>query len=108
MRRPAMILACLTVILTACAHHELHQDNQTIILTLRAPLTRDVQFASSLDGFQLHPARLIDGTTWEVRVPGGSAFSYFYLVDGEVYVPECRFSEADDFGSRNCVYVPGM
>jgi hypothetical protein len=43
-----------------------------------------------------------------VSVPAGLQFSYFYLVDGEVYVPECAFSESDGFGSRNCVFVPGM
>jgi hypothetical protein len=35
-------------------------------------------------------------------------FSYFYLVDGEVFLPECTLTESDDFGSRNCVYAPGM
>ncbi len=108
MKRLTMIFTGLLVFLAGCAHHELHREGETVILTLRAPQARDVQFASSLDSFELHPARLIDGSAWEVRLPAGSAFSYFYLVDGEVYVPECRFSEADGFGSRNCVYVPGM
>jgi len=108
MRRLAVVSACLAMILAGCAHHELHQDGPTVVLTLRAPQARDVQFASSLDGFRLHPAMPLGGSTWEVRVPDGSPFTYFYLVDGEVYVPECRFTESDDFGSRNCVYVPGM
>ena len=108
MRMLVVVSAFLTMILAGCAHHEIHRDGQTVILTLRAPQARDVQFASSLDGFLLHPARPLGGSTWEVRVPDGSPFRYFYLVDKEVYVPECRFSEADDFGSRDCIYIPCM
>lgn len=108
MKRLAAISAFVVMCLAGCAHHEIHEEGHTVILTLRVPQARDVQFASSLDGYRLHQARPLGGSTWEVRVPGGSPFRYFYLVDGEVYVPECRFTETDDFGSRNCVHVPGM
>ena len=32
----------------------------------------------------------------------------FYIVDGAVYLPQCRLKEQDDFGSANCLYIPGM
>jgi hypothetical protein len=101
-------VAILAVLLAGCAHHGLRVNGDTVTLTLRAPHARTVQLASSLDGFEPHPAVLVGGSVWEVSVPAGLQFSYFYLVDGEVYVPECAFSESDGFGSRNCVFVPGM
>jgi hypothetical protein len=46
---------------------------------------------------------------WTVSVPVREEISYFYIVDGAVTLPEkCRYTEQDDFGSRNCLYVLGM
>ena len=67
-----------------------------------------VYFSYSLDGYELHEADKIDDDTWEVRVPCSEEFKYFYIVDGDVYVPACRITEKDDFGSENCIFVPGM
>ena len=85
-------------------HHERKSDRVTFYL--KAPGARGVVFASSLDAFSPHLASRVDGSRWVVSVAGGSEFRYFYIVDGAVYVPECRFYEKDDFGSRNCVYMP--
>jgi hypothetical protein len=65
-----------------------------------------VAFASSLDAFNPHLASRVDGWRWVISVAADTEFRYFYIVDGAVYVPECRFYENDDFGSRNCVYMP--
>ncbi len=108
MRLLTGVIVGLLIILAGCAHHDLRTDGDIVILTLEIPSARSIQFASSLDGFELHQAKLIGGSLWEMSLPAGSTFSYFYIVDGEVYVPECRFSESDGFGSRNCIYMPGM
>jgi hypothetical protein len=75
---------------------------------LRAPGARGVAFASSLDDYQIHRAEQVNGSRWMVTVAANSEFRYFYIVDGRVYLPECALYEKDDFGSRNCIYVPGM
>jgi hypothetical protein len=64
-------------------------------------------FASSSDAYAAHAATRVGETTWEITVPGRTEFNYFYIVDGIVYLPECRFHENDDFGSKNCIYKPG-
>jgi hypothetical protein len=33
-------------------------------------------------------------------------FSYFYVVDGTLYLPSCNYMEYDDFGNKNCIYQP--
>lgn len=63
-------------------------------------------FASSLDAYSPRLANKIGGYRWAVTVAANSEFRYFYIVDGAVYVPECKYYEKDDFGSRNCIYVP--
>jgi hypothetical protein len=108
MKRLFILLWAFLVLAQGCAHHNLKVEGYTIILTLFAPRSENVQFASSLDGFELHPARKVNVSTWEVQLPAGSEFSYFYLVDGNVFIPQCAYTELDDFGSRNCMYVPGM
>jgi hypothetical protein len=43
-----------------------------------------------------------------VSAPAGEGFSYFYLVDGRVLVPECAYREDDGFGQGSCIYLPDM
>ena len=100
-------LAVAAFYLAGCAathYHERHSDRVTFYL--KVPEARGVAFASSLDAYSPHLASKVDGSRWVVSVAAGSEFRYFYIVDGSVHVPECKFYEKDDFGSRNCVYVP--
>lgn len=93
--------------LSACAAHSSRQAGQeTITLSLHSPLARNVQFLSSLDGYQGHETRRTLLGYWEINIPAGKNFRYFYEVDGSPYVPDCRFREFDDFGTQICIYVP--
>ena len=102
-----MISAALFMMGCAAAHYH-EREPGGVTLYLRAPGAEQVEFVSSLDAFNPHRASKLDGSRWAVTVAARSEFRYFYIVDGSVYLPECEFYEKDDFGSRNCVYVPGM
>jgi len=106
--RHALIAALLCFGLAGCAHHYYRINDTRVDLYLRAPDARFVSFACSLDSFTLRPAEKIDGRTWKISVPAGKEFSYFYIVDGRIMVPDCVYCEKDDFGSENCIYVPEM
>jgi len=101
----------LTVIafcLSGCAtNHYLERQSERVTLYLRAPGAEKVEFLSSLDAYNPHRASRLKGSRWAVTVATNAEFRYFYRVDGAVYLPECELYEKDDFGSRNCVYVPG-
>ncbi len=101
-------LTLIALCLAGCAastHYHVRQSDR-VTFYLQAPGARGVVFASSLDAFNPHLASKVDGSRWVVSVAADSEFRYFYLVDGVVYVPECRYYEYDDFGSRNCLYLP--
>jgi hypothetical protein len=66
-----------------------------------------VTFACSLDDFKPHDARKVDGR-WVVSVPGREPFRYFYVLDGEPFLPPCDLKENDDFGSKNCIFNPHL
>ncbi len=90
-----------------CAEpHTIIRSDSDARLFLDMPGARSVEFASSLDAFRIHKAEKIGQTRWGITVPVGSEFRYFYVVDGSVYLPECRFQEQDDFGTKNCIYIP--
>ncbi len=108
MKRTFIAMAFLGMIMTGCAHHYQRVENGDVKLFLCAPKAREVLFASSLDGYRPHPAQRIGESAWMIRVPADKEFSYFYLVDGHVLVPECTYRERDDFGSANCIFLPGM
>jgi len=100
-------LAFAAFYLTGCAATHYHQrQSDRVTFYLKAPEARGVAFASSLDAFTPRLASKIGASRWAVTVAAKSEFRYFYIVDGAVYVPECKFYEKDDFGSRNCIYVP--
>ena len=102
-------IVSLLFVLAGCGTGHYHiVEEENVRIYLNNPDADLVYFASSLDGYELHEAIRIDDDTWEVQVPSDSEFKYFYVVDGVFYVPACRMTEKDDFGSENCIYVPEM
>ena len=91
-----------------CATHHYKVDADRVNLYLRMPEAKTVYFAASLDKFRPYPARKLGAGVWEVAVPSTREFTYFYQVDGNFYLPECRLKQTDDFGAENCVFVPDM
>jgi len=108
MKRLIVAALFLTMSLPGCTNHFYRIKGNLIHIYLEKPGVNTVSFASSEDGYQLHQAEKIDSKTWLVKMPAGLEFSYFYIVDGIAYVPPCRFKEKDDFGSENCIFIPGM
>ena len=107
MKRLILSFAAAAFCLGGCAAaHYQEREPGRVTLYLTAPGARAVEFVSSLDAYSPHRASLLNGSRWAVTVATNSEFRYFYIVDGAVYLPECEFYEKDDFGSRNCVYVP--
>ena len=107
MKRLFFQMTAVTLCLAGCAathYHERQSDYVTFYL--RAPGAEKVEFVSSLDAYNTHRASLLKGSRWAVTVAPNSEFRYFYIVDGTVYLPECDLYEKDDFGSRNCVFIP--
>ncbi|MEW6674281.1 MAG: hypothetical protein AB1427_21515 [Thermodesulfobacteriota bacterium] len=108
MKRLAWVLILLACGAGGCASHYYSIRDEVLHLYLLESKARSVYFASSLDSFELHGAKRIDNKTWEVQLPAGREFKYFYLIDDAVFLPPCRFEEADDYGSKNCIFMPDM
>ena len=84
----------------------LARDSTSLCFFLDSPGARNVEFASSLDDYRGHAAFKNPSGLWEITLPAGAGFRYFYLVDGTFFLPDCRLKEIDDFGSQNCIYQP--
>lgn len=105
------ICVCLFVVLSiisGCSVHYYKIDQTDILFYLRNKDAKDVHFQYSHDGFQCHEAEQVKGGLWQVEVPSVDEFSYFYMVDGRMYVPPCLLTEQDDFGNENCIFSRGM
>jgi hypothetical protein len=72
------------------------------------PEAKIVYFSTSLDDFALYRTKKLESGIWEVAVPATQEFTYFYKVDGNFYLPDCKLREKDDFGDENCVFMPDM
>ena len=108
MKPQLFITMAVVIVMTACSSHYLRTENGQAYLFLKAQNARSVMFASSLDRFQRRPAEKISRNTWRVAIPENIPQSYFYIVDHKIFLPDCRLKETDDFGSQNCIYLPGM
>ena len=108
MKRLILPIFVLALCLAGCATaHYQEKGPGLVTFYLRAPGAEKVEFVSSLDAFNPHRASRLEGSRWAVTVATNTEFRYFYIVDGAVFLPECELYEKDDFGSRNCVFVPG-
>jgi hypothetical protein len=108
MRRLNCLLIVVSMVLAGCATQEYGVKNSELYMSLNKPGAKTVYFASSLDGFRLHKTERLSANKWQIIVPAGTEIRYFYVIDDLVYIPPCRFKEMDDFGTENCIYVPGM
>ena len=108
MKRLIIAILILTMNTVGCANHFYRVKENSVRIYIVKPEAHTVLFAYSKDGYQLHPAEKIDAKTWAVTVQKDLEFSYFYLVDGAVFVPSCKFKENDDFGSENSIFSPAM
>ena len=100
-------LSLLLLALAGCSHHHYSGlSGDEVKLFLEFPAAETVLFASSADDFQVRPAHRDRGGRWLVEGLKNEEFAYFYVVDGELFVPECRYSQQDDFGTTNCIYQP--
>ena len=90
-----------------CATHYCTVQGDKLAMVLDKPDAREVTFACSLDGFEPHEARNVDGR-WVVDLPAECQFRYYYVLDGEIYLPPCQMKEMDDFGSEKCIFDPHM
>lgn len=94
--------------LTACATHPQKLGRDGVTLYLDVSSAGHVAFVCSLDQFRIRPMEKIGNDIWSIRVPADQYFSYYYIVDGELHIPDCSLKETDDFGSENCIYEPAM
>ena len=100
------LIILFIIILSGCTPgHFVEHDMDSLTFSLQRPEANRVQFAASFDHYVLHDAQQNSFGTWQVKVPVNSELKYFYIVDGLIYVPECRFKEKDDFGAENCIYL---
>jgi hypothetical protein len=95
-------------LIAGCDGHYIRQKDNCVYLYLKDGHAREVLFSSSLDGFKCQRAHKIDEDTWMVIVLNAGEFKYFYIIDGNVHIPDCKYREKDDFGAYNCLYRTDM
>lgn len=110
MTRFSVLIFSAMLSFAGCAAREYSCEVEAdrVTMNLKLPDAQKVAFASSLDGYQVRPAENLGRGRWVIQQPAAKQFAYFFIVDGAVYLPDCRFKEDDDFGARNCLYLPGL
>lgn len=99
--------SALLFFISGCApqHFDIRQSG-VVTMYLDAPEASHVIFVSSTDSFREHRIDKDARGLWVSENLPDRIFRYFYIVDGRVYTPDCRYRERDDFGATNCIYQP--
>lgn len=109
MKNLLFLLILLALVVSACAQkHYSRLRGDEVSFYYKDKVAQEVLFASSQDNFKLLAARKDRNHLWEVSVPAVKEFAYFYVVDGVITLPDCTYTENDDFGAKNCLYIAGM
>lgn len=101
-----LILASVLVSGCSTYFHYSVANNENVELFLSAPDAKSVVLVISGNHFRKIEAVRSSSDIWKTTLMGSKEFRYFYLVDGRMYLPDCKFREKDDFGSDNCVFTP--
>lgn len=105
--KPLLLIIGLMVVMAGCTTHYQKVQDDTLVLYLKKMDAQQVLFVCSLDGFEPHEARQLEGR-WVVSLPSDDQFRYYYVVDGQIFLPACRMKEKDGFGSENCIFEPHL
>ena len=101
-------MVAVSLLCAGCATHYYRIKADRVDFYLRMPEAKIVHFSTSLDGFGLYRTKKLESGIWEVAVPATREFTYFYKVDGNIFLPDCKLKEKDDFGDENCIFIPDM
>ncbi len=108
MKQYVRFMIAVSFLCVGCVTHYAKINADKVNLYLRMPEARVVYFSASLDEFALYRPKKLNLGIWEVTLPATREFTYFYKVDGNIYLPDCKMREKDDFGDENCVFMPEM
>lgn len=100
----AMWITAGVLFLSGCSSWPTAPDRH-IRLSIQAPYADSVTFACSRYDFEPMPAMRESDSKWSVEVPGDREFTYFFIVDGTVTLPDCQAREMDDFGDISCLFL---
>ena len=104
-----VLVTALALLLSGCAEeHHIRSADDHVVLYYKNRDAQEVLFASSIDRFTYHQAQKTDRSTWVIKVQQFPEFSYFYVVDGVVTLPNCDMKIDDDFGGQNCFFISSM
>ena len=104
-----IFIYCFSILMlftTGCAVQQYKVIDQELHIYLKDNDAEKVYLHTSLDGYAPREALKDESGLWVSVLPADTEFKYFYIIDGEMFIPECSMKENDDFGSVNCVYIP--
>lgn len=103
-----LFFAALFLVGGCARQHSVKTDGNMLIFHYLDATAKEIILATSQDNFHYHPATKIKGDLWEVGLPLVKEFTYFYIVDGQVRLPDCSDKVLDDFEGKNCFYSHTM
>ena len=102
-----LIILLFLMNITGCSsHHYTQVQDSKVTFYLKNSAAKEVYFVSSVDDYQYNEALLERRGLWSYSSSMRTEFSYFYIIDGVITIPDCKLTVQDDFGGRNCIFSP--
>ena len=104
-----LLCTALLIMAAGCAkQHTVKINDNFLVFHYRDSEAKEILLAASPDNFKYHPAQKVKKDLWVVQLPWWNEFSYFYVVDGQIRLPDCPNTIFDDFGGKNCFFIRPM
>lgn len=107
MKSQVILLLTVGLMLSGCSTHFYKVQEDEVTIYLRQPDVETPVFFCSLDDYSARKMKKKLGF-WMVTLPANNPFRYFYVLDGNPFIPSCKMREYDDFGSENCIFEPEL
>ncbi len=103
-----LIAGMVAIMLSACSttSYSVKRYDDTISFYAKIPKAKVVYFVSNLTNLKKIKSKKESKDIWKTTLHYTGGVIRYYIVDGKIYLPPCRSYEKDDFGGRDCIYLP--
>jgi len=96
------MVSIITLQLLACATLKVKTEGDMLRMSFKSQ-ANEVEYYSSFNKFM--PIKASKNGEWHsVTIKDTAKMKYFLKADGQIYLPDCKIRENDDFGGELCIY----
>lgn len=96
------LAAAVILMISGCASMKVRHSDGDMIMSFKKEAERIILYSSATGYTPIDAEKA--GDWWHVSIKDTDKLKYFLKADGEIFLPDCKYKENDDFGGELCIY----